>query len=178
MRVPQRWPPLTSVRMVSGGGNIKRVRWPLIREARLASSEKAEERYVVRPPRILPALGLAIMVAVAATFFILDESRLWKLTGLTLGLLFLLGFADSMTAFVSLGEHDLTVRSNFRTRRILIVDITKVVRAKGCPIALQMRTGEWYRLPDWCESGIGFQNRIEARVKRAPASDDSGPAAI
>jgi hypothetical protein len=138
---------------------------------------KAEERYVVRPPRLLPALGLAIMVAVAATFFILDESSLWKLGGLTLGLVFLLGFADSMTAFVSLGEHDLTVRSNFRTRHVLTVDITKVVRAKGCPLALQMRTGEWYRLPDWCESGIGFQNRIEARVKRAPASDISGPPA-
>ena len=138
---------------------------------------KAEERYVVRPSRLLPALGLAIMVAVAATFFILDESSLWKLGGLTLGLVFLMGFADSMTAFVSLGEHDLIVRSNFRTRHVLIVDITKVVRAEGCPLALQMQTGEWYSFPDWCESGIGFQNRIEARIKRAPASDISGPAA-
>ena len=143
----------------------------------MASHMNAEERYLVRPPRLLNALGLAIMVAVAATFFILDESRLWKLGGLTLGLVFLLGFADAMTAFVSLGEHDLIVRSNFRARRILIKDITKVVRAKGCPLALQMRTGEWDRLPDWCESGIGFQNRIEARIKRSPASDISGPAA-
>ena len=127
----------------------------------------SEERYVVRPPRILAAISLAIMCAVASIFFILDESRLWKVGGLALSLLFLLGFADSMTAFVSLGEHDLIVRSNFRTRSVLISDITKVVRAKGCPLALQLRTGEWYRLPNWCESGIGFQNRIEARIKRA-----------
>ena len=129
----------------------------------------SEERYVVRPPRVLSAISLAIMGAVASIFFILDESRLWKVGGLGLGFLFLLGFADAMTGFVSLGEHDLIVRSNFRTRSVLLADITKVVRAKGCPLALQLRTGEWYRLPGWCESGIGFQNRIEARIKRAEA---------
>lgn len=140
----------------------------------MTSPENADATYVVRPPRLLSAFALAIMIAVIVVFFLFDQSRPWKLLGLALGVVFLLGFADSMTAFVRLAEHDLTVRSNFRTRRILIADITKVVRAKGCPLALQLRNGGWYRLPDWCESGIGFQNRVEARVRRSSAPDSSG----
>ena len=57
------------------------------------------------------------------------------------------GLVEAIAARVVLGSESLEIVSNFRRRRVLRTEILRLVAEKGTPIALELRSGEWLRLP-------------------------------
>lgn len=134
----------------------------------LMAENESSDVYVTHPPRWLKiGLVMALLAAVAITWFFVatEESSTWIRIGVLLSILFGAGVADVMTAHVALGESEVTVRNNLRTRRIPWGDVTEIKR-EGGRIWLRLRGETWWGMPEWCEGGIGFHNRVSAKLRR------------
>lgn len=115
------------------------------------------------------AAGLAICVAGTLHFSRQPgaELEVVALTGLTL--LFAVGLVEGLTARVELNLETLEVVTNFRRRAIPRAEVIRAVGEKGVPVAIELRSGGWLKLP---RLGTGpHANTVRAWIKRSAAAD-------
>lgn len=113
---------------------------------------------------VVVVLGLAAFCA-ATWFMYRQEGISFTMLGLAVGsALALGGLADVLTTRVTLEADAIESFAKFRYRRIPRADIIRVVAEKGCPIALELRTGGWAKLPEL--GGRLHPNTLRAWLKR------------
>lgn len=112
----------------------------------------------------LVAAGLALSVA-GFLVFRTEPDEVWTTLGFAgLGIAFATGLLEAATARVVLEPEALEVVSNFRRRRIPRSDVVCAVGEKGVPVAIELRTGGWYKLPTL---GTGpHANTLRAWIRR------------
>jgi hypothetical protein len=64
-----------------------------------------------------------------------------------LSAVFAIGLVEAITARVVLSPDFIEIVSNFRRKRVLRTEILRIVAEKGTPIALELRSGGWLKLP-------------------------------
>ena len=81
----------------------------------------------------------------------------------------LLGIADVLTQFVSLGDQELRMRRNLQLKEIPREDIESIAVAKGCPTLLILKDGDKVELPPL--DSIAMGNSIRAWLKATDKLD-------
>jgi len=111
------------------------------------------------------AMGLVISAA-GAVLFAGREGESVEAVGLAgLAILFAVGIVEGLASRVVLGAESLEVVSSFKRTTVPRAEIVRVVGEKGVPVAVQLRSGEWLKLP---RLGTGpHANTVRAWVKRA-----------
>jgi len=93
------------------------------------------------------SVGLVISIAGFFSFWKLSEGA-WRAAAFGgLAVLFVAGIAECLLTRVRLTEECLEVRKGFKYTTLHSAEIVRVVAAKGCPTALELRKGGWFKLP-------------------------------
>jgi phosphatidylglycerophosphate synthase len=117
-------------------------------------------------PWVFAILFVALTISVAGTRQFSSQQGS-ALATFALGMLvavFTIGLIEAITARVVLGTEFLEIVSNFRRKRVLRTEILRVVAEKGAPIALELRSGGWLKLPS---VGAVHPNAIRAGLKQS-----------
>ncbi|MBI2214266.1 MAG: hypothetical protein HYU52_11525 [Acidobacteria bacterium] len=91
--------------------------------------------------------GLAISVAGVVLFSNRPGESIVTVAFIGLSGLFAVGLVEGFVARVVLGVDSLRIVSNFRENQIPRGEIIRVVGEKGVPVAVELRSGGWLKLP-------------------------------
>lgn len=112
------------------------------------------------------AAGLAISVTGAWHFSNRQGASLEKFGFFALTFLFAVGLIEGLVARVVLGMQTLEIVSNFKRTEVARSEIVRAVGEKGVPVAVELRSGGWLRLP---ALGTGpHANTIRAWLRNPP----------
>lgn len=134
----------------------------------LAFVVMSEPAKIFRVPRWLLVFLCLIFLATASGGLLLyrTDGLSFASAGLVVFAIFaLIGVADSLVTRVELGDDALTLVERFRRRRVLRRDIERVTWEAGVGVSIQLRSGDWVRLPDTGNSQ-SRANSIRAWLKR------------
>lgn len=105
---------------------------------------------------IIAAITLGI--SVASTIY---EAKQWVVVVCWgVFLLCLVGIADLLSSYLTLGDEHLKMRKNFRVSEIARADIESIAAEKGCPTLLLLRDGSNVEIPDL--GGQSIANSVRA----------------
>lgn len=110
--------------------------------------------------------GLAICVAGARHFSHRPGDSLETFGFAGLAIMFAIGLVEGLHARVVLGTATLEIVSNFRRTVVPRGDVVRAVGEKGVPVAIELRSGAWLKLPSL---GTGpHANTIRAWLRSDP----------
>lgn len=96
----------------------------------------------------------------------------WTWCFTLLALLALLGLIDSLRRRIALMPDGIEIRSGFRQRFLPRVEILAVTWEGGSGVALKLRDGRWFKLPETGHNSQALSNHIrtwlQARETRRP----------
>lgn len=113
---------------------------------------------------IIILVGLVVSVT-AVIWFISNGNIDWSLySSLALSLLFALGLADALSTYVRINPNELILLSNFHRKTILRSEIHSVSWSAGCPVTLELSSGQIITLPP-VANNVSVANCIRAWLK-------------
>jgi hypothetical protein len=119
----------------------------------------------------LVAAGLAISVAGSWHFSKGPGAAIETFGFVGLAVMFTIGLIEGLVARVVLGIRTLEIVSNFRGTEVPRTDIVRAVGEKGVPVAVELRSGGWLKLP---ALGTGpHANTVRAWLRNAPEGEAS-----
>ena len=115
-------------------------------------------------------IGVSVLLLAISIVAVAREEPAWVTwTCWALFAFSLLGIADAVTQFLTLGEHELRMRRNLRFKRIPREDIESVSVAKGCPTLLILKDESKVELPPL--DSIAMGNSVRAWIKATERSE-------
>jgi hypothetical protein len=98
---------------------------------------------------LLAMVGVGLAISIAGVWIFRQRAgAVVETIGLgALAALFALGIVEGLTARVVLGVERLDILSNFRRTSVARSEVVRAVGEKGVPVAIQLRSGAWLKLP-------------------------------
>jgi hypothetical protein len=138
-----------------------------------ASQKAALDHRTIRPPRwfiALPAGAALISLGAAAALYRYPGGTVYFYIALGVAVLGLVGCVEVASARLMLTPEALEIRWLWSRRRYTRDQIQAVKWEWGAPVALQLTSGGWAKLPEIGLSSQGLANTLRAWLRRGPAA--------
>ncbi len=116
--------------------------------------------------------GCVVSCIGALALFLSEGSGLYSAGLVLLASFFLVAYLENRHTRVQLTDDQLLVAVNFRAHYYARSDLLRVVAEKGCPVAIETRSGAWIQLPETISSL--HPNTLRAWIRRVAPAESGG----
>ena len=122
---------------------------------------------------VLGLVSCGLVISVAGTWYFSSRTgaSIETFGFIGLSIMFAAGLVEGLLARVVLGTELLEMVSNFKRTRVRREEIVRAVGERGVPVAVELRSGGWLKLP---ALGTGpHANTVRAWLRNAPQVEGS-----